>query len=205
MRERHIYTVTGQVQGVGFRPFIYREASQLGLTGSVGNTPEGVRIEVQGEAAALELFASFPERVPPLARIASLERRETELVENESEFRIHESLDGEHRGHRVLVSPDVAPCDACLADMADPGNRRFGYAFTNCTNCGPRYTITRSIPYDRPVTSMACFPMCAPCAEEYHDPADRRFHAQPNACPDCGPVLWLDGDPAWLGQSLPLH
>ena len=201
MRERHIYTVTGQVQGVGFRPFIYREASQLGLTGSVGNTPEGVRIEVQGEKAALELFASFPERVPPLARIASLERREAGVVENESEFFIHESREGGHRGHRVLVSPDVAPCDACLADMADPGNRRFGYAFTNCTNCGPRYTITRSIPYDRPVTSMACFPMCAPCAEEYHDPADRRFHAQPNACPDCGPVLWLDGDPAWLSEA----
>ena len=201
MRARHIYTVTGQVQGVGFRPFIYREASQLGLTGSVGNTSEGVRIEVQGEEAALENFASFPERVPPLARIASLERREAGVVENESEFRIHESLDGEHRGHSVLVSPDVAPCDACLADMADPGNRRFGYAFTNCTNCGPRYTITRSIPYDRPVTSMACFPMCAPCAEEYHDPADRRFHAQPNACPDCGPVLWLDGDPARLREA----
>ena len=198
MTARHIYTVTGQVQGVGFRPFIYREASRLGLTGSVGNTPEGVRIEVQGEEEVLALFASFPERVPPLARIASLERTDAATLADEHEFRILMSLDGDHRGHRVLVSPDMAPCDACLADMADPGNRRFGYAFTNCTNCGPRYTITRTIPYDRPVTSMACFPLCTPCAEEYHNPADRRFHAQPNACPDCGPVLWLRGDEPYL-------
>ncbi len=198
MTERHIYIVTGQVQGVGFRPFIYREATRLGLSGGVGNTPEGVRIEVQGEEAALEMFASFPERIPPLARIASLERSKTALVPDEEEFSIHMSLDGEHRGHSVLVSPDTAPCDACLADMSDSGNRRFGYAFTNCTNCGPRYTITRTIPYDRPVTSMACFPLCGPCAEEYHDPSDRRFHAQPNACPDCGPVLWLKGDSALL-------
>ena len=193
MTARHIYIVTGQVQGVGFRPFIYREASKLGLTGSVGNTPEGVRIEVQGEEEALSLFASFPERVPPLARIASLTRSDASPLPEENAFRIRTTNAGTHRGHSVLVSPDVAPCDACLADMAQKGNRRFGYAFTNCTNCGPRYTITRSIPYDRPVTSMACFPLCAPCAEEYHDPADRRFHAQPNACPDCGPVLWLEG------------
>lgn len=192
MTARHIYTVTGQVQGVGFRPFIYREASKLGLTGSVGNTPEGVRIEVQGEEEALSLFSSFAERVPPLARIASLTRKDAPPLPDEHEFHIRTTHSGTHRGHSVLVSPDVAPCDACLADMAEEENRRFGYAFTNCTNCGPRYTITRSIPYDRPVTSMACFPLCAPCAEEYHDPADRRFHAQPNACPDCGPVLWLE-------------
>lgn len=193
MTARHIYTVTGQVQGVGFRPFIYREASKLGLTGSVGNTPEGVRIEVQGEEEALALFSSFPERVPPLARIASLTREVAEPLPDENVFHIRTTHSGAHRGHRVLVSPDVAPCDACLADMAEKSNRRFGYAFTNCTNCGPRYTITRSIPYDRPVTSMACFPLCPPCSEEYHNPADRRFHAQPNACPDCGPVLWLEG------------
>lgn len=202
MTARHIYIVTGQVQGVGFRPFIYREAARLGLTGFVGNTPEGVRIEVQGEEEALAIFAAFPERVPPLARIASLERRESSPVENEKDFVIHASHGGDHHGHSVLVSPDVAPCDACLADMADPGNRRFGYAFTNCTNCGPRYTITRSIPYDRPVTSMACFPLCPPCEKEYHDPADRRFHAQPNACPDCGPVLWLEGKNEVLSEAL---
>ena len=191
MTARHIYTVTGQVQGVGFRPFIYREAERLELTGFVGNTPEGVRIEVQGEREALEQFAGFAERLPPLARIASLQRTEASPVADEHSFVIHASHVGSHRGHSVLVSPDMAPCDDCLADMADPENRRFGYAFTNCTNCGPRYTITRSIPYDRPVTSMACFPMCSPCDKEYHDPADRRFHAQPNACPACGPVLWL--------------
>ena len=193
MRTRHIYILTGQVQGVGFRPFIYREAARLRLTGFVGNTPEGVRIEVQGEENALLLFSRFSEHLPPLARIASLTRRDAPLLEGEDSFRIEESSAGKHRGHSVLVSPDVAPCSDCLDDMADPENRRFGYAFTNCTNCGPRYTITRSIPYDRPVTSMACFPMCGPCAEEYHNPADRRFHAQPDACPDCGPVLWLEG------------
>ena len=202
MTARHIYIVTGQVQGVGFRPFIYREAAELGLTGFVGNTPEGVRIEVQGEETALELFAGFPGRVPPLARIVSLERHEAAPVDDENAFVIHASHAGAHHGHSVLVSPDVAPCNDCLADMADPADRRFGYAFTNCTNCGPRYTITRSIPYDRPVTSMACFPMCPPCDREYHDPADRRFHAQPNACPDCGPLLWLEGRSAVLEKVL---
>ena len=192
MTARHIYILTGQVQGVGFRPFIYREAARLHLTGFVGNTPEGVRIEVQGEEEALASFARFPEHLPPLARIASLTRSEHSPLPEEDAFRIEKSTAGEHRGHSVLVSPDVAPCEECLADMADPENRRFGYAFTNCTNCGPRYTITRSIPYDRPVTSMACFPLCQPCAEEYHNPLNRRFHAQPNACPDCGPVLWLE-------------
>ncbi len=194
MTARHRYIVTGQVQGVGFRPFIYREASGLGLTGTVGNTPEGVCLEVQGNEKALTAFAGFTDRLPPLARIVSLKREDIPPVPEETEFRILTSRSGEHRGHRVLVSPDMAPCEACLADMADPADRRFGYAFTNCTNCGPRYTITRSIPYDRPVTSMACFPLCDPCAEEYHNPADRRFHAQPNACPDCGPMLWLAGD-----------
>lgn len=192
MAVRHIYIVKGQVQGVGFRPFIYREATGLGLTGSVGNTPEGVRIEVQGNEQELSLFSGFPFRLPPLARISSLDKREASPIEGESIFRILLSRQGEHKGHSVLVSPDVAPCAECLADMAAPHNRRFGYAFTNCTNCGPRYTITHSIPYDRPVTSMACFPLCLPCRKEYEDPEDRRFHAQPNACPQCGPVLWFE-------------
>ena len=146
MTARHIYILTGQVQGVGFRPFIYREAARLHLTGFVGNTPEGVRIEVQGEEEALASFARFPEHLPPLARIASLTRSEHSPLPEEDAFRIEKSTAGEHRGHSVLVSPDVAPCEECLADMADPENRRFGYAFTNCTDCGPRYTITRSIP-----------------------------------------------------------
>lgn len=192
MKERHVYTVTGQVQGVGFRPFIFREATALKLTGCVGNTPEGVRIEVQGEVEALARFRSFPERLPALARILSL-RVESAPLREETAFAIRSSNDYGHRGHSVLVSPDVAPCADCLRDMADPHDRRFGYAFTNCTNCGPRYAITRSIPYDRPVTSMACFPLCQRCADEYHNPANRRFHAQPNACPECGPMLWLEG------------
>ena len=202
MPERHVYTVGGQVQGVGFRPFIYREAARLGLKGSVRNTPEGVRIEVQGEAGALAAFASFPDRLPPLARIASLARSTMAPVEGEEGFRILASTGNEHRGHAVLVSPDIAPCAKCLADMADPQGRRFGYAFTNCTDCGPRYTITRTIPYDRPVTSMACFPMCQECSREYHSPLSRRFHAQPNACPECGPVLWLEGEGS-LPQDAP--
>ncbi len=197
MRQRHVYIIGGQVQGVGFRPFIFREAQRLGLTGCVRNTPEGVRIEIQGEEEALERFAAFPERLPPLARISSLSRSAAAPVEGETDFSILLSTEGEHRGHAVLISPDVAPCARCLADMSDPRNRRYGYAFTNCTDCGPRYTITRSIPYDRPTTCMACFPLCGPCAQEYHSPASRRFHAQPNACPECGPALWLE----WAGQE----
>ncbi len=192
MKERHVYTVTGQVQGVGFRPFIFREATALKLTGRVSNTPEGVRIEVQGEVESLALFRTFPERLPSLARIVSL-RMERVPLREETEFTIRTSEACAYQGHFVLISPDMAPCPVCLEDMADPGDRRFGYAFTNCTNCGPRYTITRSIPYDRPVTSMACFPLCRACAKEYDDPGNRRFHAQPNACPECGPMLWLEG------------
>lgn len=186
--------VTGAVQGVGFRPFVYRLACGLGLAGTVRNSPEGVVVEVQGPAATVEEFsARFPAELPPLARIVSLETQDI-LVKLGAEpgaegFHILESTAG--AGHSVLISPDTATCAACLADMADPGNRRFRYAFTNCTDCGPRYTITRSIPYDRPATSMACFPLCPECAAEYHDPLDRRFHAQPNACPACGPRLWL--------------
>lgn len=192
MRARHIYMLTGQIQGVGFRPFIYREAASCRLTGFVSNTSYGVRIEVQGREEDLLLFSRFSEHLPPLARISSLKRHTAPCIEGENSFRIEESSRGQSR--RVLVSPDVAPCPQCLEDMANPENRRFGYAFTNCTGCGPRYTITRSIPYDRPATSMACFPLCAMCAEEYHNPLNRRFHAQPNACPHCGPVLWLEGE-----------
>ncbi|MBQ3892592.1 MAG: carbamoyltransferase HypF [Mailhella sp.] len=211
---RVIYIIGGQVQGVGFRPFIFREAQCLGLTGSVQNTPEGVRIEVQGTPSALASFSTFSQRLPPLARISSVVQHDADVVTDEGEFKILLSSEGSHRGHAVLVSPDVAPCAHCLADMSDPGNRRFGYAFTNCTDCGPRYTITTSIPYDRPVTSMACFPLCRRCSDEYHSPSDRRFHAQPNACPECGPMLWLErADPpgsdftsaALAGGALPFR
>ena len=191
---RHGYIIGGQVQGVGFRPFVYRAATRHGLTGHVGNTSDGVRVEVQGSDEALAAFAHALEHgLPPLARITSLRREELPLADGETAFAIAHSK-GRH-GHAVLVSPDVATCGNCLADMRDPANRRYRYPFTNCTDCGPRYTITRSIPYDRATTSMSCFPLCPDCAAEYNDPLDRRFHAQPNACPACGPKVWLAAAP----------
>ncbi len=198
MRRRHV--VAGQVQGVGFRPFVYRLALELGLSGFVRNTPEGVRIEVEGDPGAVADFGRrLPAEIPPLARI--LAHTDTAVpAQGEDAFRIQASAAG--AGHEVLISPDVATCPDCLADMADPRNRRYRYPFTNCTNCGPRYTITRSIPYDRETTSMACFPMCPDCAAEYADPIDRRFHAQPNACPVCGPKVWLtDGQGTRLAEG----
>ena len=180
----------GQVQGVGFRPFVYRLAVSLGLTGSVGNTSEGVRIEIQGPRGAVAAFRDrFPAELPPLARLTGLSFREIPLLPDETGFTIARSTG--HRGHSVLISPDVGVCGDCLRDMRDPGNRRYRYPFTSCTNCGPRYTITRSIPYDRATTSMACFPLCPDCSREYTDPLDRRFDAQPIACPACGPRLWF--------------
>ena len=187
--KRTALLAAGQVQGVGFRPFIYRLAVEGGLSGSVGNTSEGVRIEVQGDPAQVDAFAVRLRReLPPLARLTRLEVTELPPVDGETEFVIVASHG--HAGHSVLVSPDVGICEDCLRDMRTPGDPRFGYAFTNCTNCGPRYTITRSIPYDRATTSMACFPFCPRCEAEYRDPLDRRFHAQPVACPQCGPRLW---------------
>ncbi|MDE5878903.1 MAG: Sua5/YciO/YrdC/YwlC family protein, partial [Desulfovibrio sp.] len=188
--ERRAFTASGQVQGVGFRPFVWRLASEGGLTGSVRNTADGVRIEVQGAPEAVDTFGRrLREELPPLARLTRVTEAGLTPVAGETGFSILESEGA--AGHTVLVSPDVAVCAECLAEMRDPGDRRFGYAFTNCTNCGPRFTITRSIPYDRAVTSMACFPLCPTCAAEYTDPADRRFHAQPIACPECGPRLWF--------------
>ena len=187
---RRRYSIEGQVQGVGFRPFVYRLAVSLGLTGSVGNTSEGVRIEIQGPRGAVAAFRDrFPAELPPLARLTGLSFREIPLLPDETGFTIARSTG--HRGHSVLISPDVGVCGDCLRDMRDPGNRRYRYPFTSCTNCGPRYTITRSIPYDRATTSMACFPLCPDCSREYTDPLDRRFDAQPIACPACGPRLWF--------------
>ena len=184
------FVARGQVQGVGFRPFVFALARKYGLTGFVRNSPRGVVIEVQGLNANLTGFAyDLERRLPPLARLNGLEQEECKPVAGESAFTISPSTGGD--SHAVLISPDVCICEDCLADMADPGNRRFRYPFTNCTNCGPRYSITRSIPYDRPATSMACFPLCPECGEEYANPGDRRFHAQPNACPVCGPEVWL--------------
>lgn len=184
------FIARGQVQGVGFRPFVFTLAGEYGLTGQVRNSPRGVIIEAQGEEAALESFArALEKRLPPLARLSGLTREECDPVPGEESFSIAPSTRGER--HAVLVSPDMALCADCRKDMADPAGRRCRYPFTNCTNCGPRYTITRSIPYDRAATSMACFPLCADCRAEYENPLDRRFHAQPNACPVCGPRVWL--------------
>jgi hydrogenase maturation protein HypF len=187
------FEVTGLVQGVGFRPFVYRTATELGLGGFVANTSTGVTIEVEGWTETLEEFRRrLQEDAPVLARIDSCRAVECAAT-GEHTFRIVASS---HDGRaETLISPDVATCDDCLRELFDPNDRRYRYPFINCTNCGPRYTIVESIPYDRPLTSMKIFPMCPDCEREYHDPADRRFHAQPNACPRCGPRLVLhDGE-----------
>lgn len=187
---RRAFLAAGQVQGVGFRPFVYRLAHECALTGSVGNTADGVRMEVQGRASDVRAFARrLREELPPLARLADLTEHPLSPQDNERTFSIVPSRG--QAGHSVLVSPDMGVCQACLDDMRNPDNPRHAYPFTNCTDCGPRYTITRSIPYDRAMTSMSCFPLCPSCAAEYANPADRRFHAQPVACPACGPALWF--------------
>ncbi|BDQ33308.1 carbamoyltransferase HypF [Pseudodesulfovibrio portus] len=198
---RQRFTITGQVQGVGFRPFIYRIAMDRGVTGSVNNSSAGVLIEIQGTQKQADGFAEdLADKLPPLAKVVTLQSESLDVVEGESEFIILESTGGV--GHSVLISPDVATCPDCLSDMDDPDNRRYRYPFTNCTNCGPRYTITRSIPYDRPQTSMSRFELCPDCRKEYEDPLDRRFHAQPNACPRCGPKTWLtDNQGAVIAQG----
>ena len=188
--KRNLYIVNGQVQGVGFRPFVYKLALNLNLTGMVKNASAGVIIEVQGSESSLREFEfALQHKCPPLARIVHLEKKEISLKEDETSFVILKSEAGE--GHQVLISPDVCICDDCRREIFDPEDPRYMYPFTNCTNCGPRFTITRSIPYDRDKTSMACFPMCPACQKEYDDPLNRRFHAQPNACPECGPHVWL--------------
>jgi hydrogenase maturation protein HypF len=179
--------IRGIVQGVGFRPFVYNLARRLGLAGYVLNSSAGVMVEVEGAPDALDRFVeSVRGEAPPLARIEEILVVEIDPL-GERDFAIRESQTQE--GEFVLVSPDVATCPDCYRDFSDPLNRRYGYAFTNCTNCGPRYTIIQDIPYDRPNTTMAGFRMCAACQAEYDDPGNRRFHAQPNACAECGPQL----------------
>src|SRR5690348_13755125 len=183
--------VQGVVQGVGFRPFVYTLATGLGLVGLVGNDPDGVFAEVEGPAPAVEEFLRRLERdAPPLARIEDVSTRAISPTRSEKSFVIAASTSAGPR--RTLVSADTATCADCLAELGDPADRRYRYPFINCTNCGPRFTIVRDVPYDRPLTTMAPFAMCAACAAEYHDPADRRFHAQPVCCPACGPRLALD-------------
>jgi hydrogenase maturation protein HypF len=189
--------VEGIVQGVGFRPFVHALAGRLGLAGLVGNDAGGVFVEVEGAAETVERFLeALAAEAPPLAVIERVTA--TPLAPTGAEgFAIASSRAGGER--QTLVSPDTATCADCLAELADPADRRFRYPFINCTNCGPRFTIVRDVPYDRPATTMAGFAMCPDCAREYHDPADRRFHAQPVCCPACGPSLALvdrDGRPA---------
>ena len=189
MRERLRLAIRGAVQGVGFRPFVYRLAREMGVDGFVLNSTLGVTIEVEGDRAALDLFRDrIATQRPPRAIIQSLEASWLDAI-GLAGFEIRASL--REGAASALVLPDIAICDDCRADILDPGNRRYRYPFTNCTNCGPRFSIIEALPYDRAHTSMRRFVMCAACAREYRDPADRRFHAQPNACPECGPHLAL--------------
>ena len=188
-QERWEVSVRGIVQGVGFRPFVYALARRHGLAGLVRNDAEGVHVEVEGDAERLDLFLrGIEEEAPPLAVVEAVSWRPLAAL-GEQGFRIEESREGVRR--RALVSPDVATCEDCLREVFDPANRRYRYPFTNCTNCGPRFTITRAVPYDRDTTTMSSFRMCPECQREYDDPTDRRFHAQPNACPACGPRIRL--------------
>lgn len=180
--------VRGQVQGVGFRPFVWNLANQMRLAGNVMNDPEGVLIHVAG-ADLSEFEAALKAQAPPLARVDAVEASPHRFDLAPQGFKIAESLG---RGAQTGVTPDAATCPDCLAEVLDPAERRFGYAFANCTHCGPRFSILRGLPYDRSQTAMADFAMCVDCAAEYADPADRRFHAQPIACPACGPRLWLE-------------
>ncbi|MEN6633620.1 MAG: Sua5/YciO/YrdC/YwlC family protein, partial [Candidatus Polarisedimenticolia bacterium] len=184
--------VRGVVQGVGFRPFVYRLARELELAGWVLNGPDGVAIHVEGDEAALDAFAArLAAEPPPAARIASLET-EPAAAAGFASFEIRASAAGTRPTTRV--SPDLPLCANCRRELFDPADRRFGYPYINCTDCGPRFSIVRSLPYDRPRTTMAAFPLCPDCAREYEDPLDRRHHAQPVACPVCGPHYVLESD-----------
>ncbi len=203
--------VRGRVQGVGFRPFVYRTATELGLAGEVGNNDRGVFIEVEGLADAVQTFLErLEDGQPPLARIGSLEK-EVIATRGGGNFVIARSENGSSGD--AAVTPDTALCGDCLAEMSDRRDRRFRYGFINCTNCGPRYSIIHSVPYDREASTMAGFAMCPACRKEYDDPENRRFHAQPNACPECGPRAWLadrngeslPGDPYRLAAGLLLE
>jgi hydrogenase maturation protein HypF len=181
--------VDGIVQGVGFRPFVFNLAHKLALGGSIVNDLQGVAIEVEGSVANIAEFrARLVSDAPPLASIQRV-GAERIPVANRSEFAIRASHAAGER--EVLISPDIATCDDCVREIFDPLDRRYRYPFTNCTNCGPRFTVVRGVPYDRELTTMAEFPMCANCAREYHDPSDRRFRAEPICCPACGPVVRL--------------
>ncbi|MBI3890467.1 MAG: carbamoyltransferase HypF [Candidatus Wallbacteria bacterium] len=191
MRCRRIVVIRGTVQGVGFRPFVYRTAVSRGLTGAVWNESGAVVVDVEGDSSSIEAFVrELRSGAPAIARVEAIDAREAEPAGRET-FSIVESRPGETRHARL--SPDLAACPACLGEMSDPADRRSRYPFINCTDCGPRYSIVRELPYDRPRTTMASFTMCEPCAAEYAEPSHRRYHAQPTACPDCGPRLTTVG------------
>ena len=204
-RRRTRVRVHGTVQGVGFRPYVYRLAGELGLAGFVFNDARGVVAEVEGPSAAVEAFlARLAPEAPPLAMVEDVAAEER-AVRGADAFAILESPQGEPPD--APITPDTAVCAECLRELCDPGDRRFRYPFINCTNCGPRFTIVRGVPYDRPLTTMAAFAMCAACRAEYEDPADRRFHAQPNACPACGPSVTLlsgTGEPVVVSARDPV-
>ncbi|MCD6376658.1 MAG: carbamoyltransferase HypF [Caldisericaceae bacterium] len=182
--------INGIVQGVGFRPFVFNLAQKYRLGGFVINTSQGVVIEAEGQPQAVDAFIrDLQSKKPPLAEIISLHSQKIE-IKNETRFEILASIDT--ADNQTLISPDIAVCEDCLRELRDANDRRYQYPFINCTNCGPRFTIIRRVPYDRPNTTMSVFQMCPDCQKEYDDPTNRRFHAQPNACPLCGPHVWLE-------------
>ncbi|MBD3218436.1 MAG: carbamoyltransferase HypF, partial [candidate division Zixibacteria bacterium] len=192
--------ITGAVQGVGFRPTVYRIANELGLSGWINNSANGVEIEIEGNAIDIDSFPRVLKAKKPVhSQIDKIVRRDIE-PEGGSGFRIIESVSLGNK--TALVLPDIATCPDCLKEIFDPRDRRYMYPFTNCTNCGPRYSITEDLPYDRAKTTMKSFVMCEECRREYENPLNRRFHAQPNACPRCGPHLEL-----WdkKGRKLAVH
>lgn len=193
--------ITGIIQGVGFRPFVYGLAKRLSLNGWVRNTSAGVIIEIDGPPLALESFISaLKSETPPLARIDQLSIQPRPANGFTSFEIIHsEAIPDAFQP----ISPDVCICADCLRELLDPGDRRYRYPFINCTNCGPRYTIIQDIPYDRPKTTMAGFPLCEKCSQEYKDPLNRRFHAQPVACQDCGPQIWIEAHAEYISSLLP--
>ncbi|MHB8793289.1 MAG: carbamoyltransferase HypF [Thermoleophilia bacterium] len=196
---RALITVLGVVQGVGFRPFVYQQATGLGLAGNVANTVSGVEIDVEGPLKSIEkLLVALQETPPPRACITGIRIAAAEAI-GRTGFEIETSKN--HGGGDQLVSPDSCTCNDCLAELFNPSDRRFHYPFINCTNCGPRFTIIEGLPYDRHLTTMKSFTMCPECLKEYEDPGNRRFHAEPNACPVCGPSLWLAGAD---GNALPV-
>ena len=191
--ERAWIHIRGIVQGVGFRPFIHKLVREYGLTGTIKNTSSGVELELEGERETLSRFVgALPTRAPKLAVIEQIEASYTKELKGFTDFQILGSKTEALRN--TLISPDICICDDCLRELRDPADRRYRYPFLNCTNCGPRFTIIRDLPYDRASTSMGAFPMCPDCAREYHDIESRRYHAQPDCCPVCGPtVVYLDG------------